>query len=162
MAKEEAEKINGVTGTWVDAGGQNYNVAIDGNKLRISSSAGLAFSLTIDNSILKGSVEGGASSGPNGCTLPGQIHPVNGKLDPDANGMSIEYLWSSYDTKFHYVNMFGAPVTNKCLTCGTKCDAVNIIATNTVNLRLVRSGNRQTGGNPMDERIIRNRSTRGR
>ena len=162
MAKEEAEKINGVTGTWVDGGGQTYNVAIDGSKLRISSSAGLAFSLTIDNNILKGSIEGGASSGPNGCTLPGQIHPVNGKLDPDANGMSIEYLWSSYDTKFHYVNMFGAPVTNKCLTCGTKCDAVNIIATNTVNLRLVRSGNGQTVGNQMGEIIQRNRAARGR
>jgi uncharacterized protein len=162
MAREEAEKINGVTGSWVDGGGLTYNVAIDGSNLRISSSAGLAFSLTINNNILKGSVEGGSSSGPNGCTFPGQIHPVNGKLDPDANGMSIEYLWSSYDTKFHYVNMFGAPVTNKCLTCSTKCDAVNIIATNTINLRLVRSGNRQTGGNQMGEIILRNRAARGR
>jgi hypothetical protein len=157
MASEEAEKINGVTGSWVDGGGQTYHVAIDGSNLRISSSAGLAFSLTINNNILKGSVEGGSSSGPNGCTFPGQIHPVNGKLDPDANSMSVEYLWSSYDTKFHYVNMFGAPVTNKCLTCSTKCDAVNIIATNTVNLRLVRSGNGQTGGNTMGGRSLRSR-----
>jgi ankyrin repeat protein len=162
MAKEEAEKINGVTGAWVDGGGRTYNVAIDGSNLRISSSVGLGFSLTINNNILKGSVEGGASPGPNGCTFPGQIHPVNGKLDPDANGMSLEYLWSSYDTKFHYVNMFGAPVTGKCLTCSTKCDAVNIIATNTVSIRLVRSGGGQAGGNLMDERIIQNRSARRR
>jgi tetratricopeptide (TPR) repeat protein len=162
MAKEEAEKISGVTGNWVDGGGRTYNVAIDGSNLRISSSTGLAFSLTINNNIIKGSVEGGASSGPNGCTFPGQIHPVNGNLDPDANGMSLEYLWSSYDTKFHYVNMFGAPVTGKCLTCGTKCDAVNIIATNTTSLRLVRSGGGQAGGNAMGERIIRNRAARGR
>jgi hypothetical protein len=140
MAREEADKIHGVTGNWVDGAGQPYRVSIDGHTLRISSRSGLAFSLTIDSNVIAGSVEGGTSSGPNGCTFPGQIHPVNGKLDPDAMGMSLEYLWSSYDTKFHYVNMFGAPVTNHCLTCAVKCDAVNIIATNTVNLRLVRSG----------------------
>jgi tetratricopeptide (TPR) repeat protein len=162
MAREEADKIRGVTGNWSDGGGQTYNVSINGSTLRISSPSGLTFSLTIDSNLIKGSVEGRASSGPNGCTFPGQLHPVNGKLDPDARGMSLEYLWSSYDTKFHYVNMFGAPVTNKCLTCSTKCDAVNIIATNTVNLRLVRSGGGQTGSNLIGERILQNRSSRGR
>jgi tetratricopeptide (TPR) repeat protein len=140
MAREEADKIRGVTGNWVDGAGQPYRVSIDGNTLRISSRSGLAFSLTLDSSVITGSVEGGTSAGPHGCTFPGQIHPVNGKLDPDARGMSLAYLWSSYDTKFHYVNMFGAPVTGNCLTCSAKCDAVNIIATSTVNLRLVRSG----------------------
>jgi ankyrin repeat protein len=162
MAKEEADKISGIAGNWVDAGGRTYNVSIDGSNLRISSPAGPAFSLTIDKNILKGSIEGGASPGPHGCTFPGQMHPVNGKLDPDANGISLEYLWSSYDAKFHYVNMFGAPVTGNCLTCGKKCDAVNIIATNTVNLRLVRSGNGQAVGNAMGERTTMISPARGR
>jgi len=140
LAREEADKISGVTGQWKDGSGASYSVAIDGGNLRIVSASGLTFSLTLNNNVIKGSVEGGSRSGPHGCTFPGQLHPVNGKLDPDANGMSIDYLWSRYDTKFHYVNMFGAPVAGNCLTCETKCDAVNIIATNNVNLRLVRSG----------------------
>lgn len=138
-----------MTGNWVDGSGRSHNVSIDGSNLTIRAPGGRTFSLSLNNNVIKGSVEGGASAGPHGCTFPGQIHPVNGKLDPDANGMSLSYLWSSYDTKFHYVNMFGAPVTGNCLTCGTKCDAVNIIATNTVNLRLVRTGgNAGNAGNP--------------
>ncbi len=140
LAREEADKISGVTGQWKDGSGASYSVAIDGGNLRIVSASGLTFSLTLSNNVINGSVEGGSRSGPHGCTFPGQLHPVNGKLDPDANGMSIDYLWSRYDTKFHYVNMFGAPVTGNCLTCEEKCDAVNIIATSNVNLRLVRSG----------------------
>jgi hypothetical protein len=148
LAREEADKISGVTGQWKDGSGASYGVAIDGGNLRIQSPGGLTFALTLNNNVIKGSVEGGSSSGPHGCTFPGQIHPVNGKLDPDANGMSLEYLWSRYDTKFHYVNMFGAPVAGNCLTCETRCDAVNIIATNTVNLRLVRSGGAPKSGGP--------------
>ncbi|MBE0604013.1 MAG: hypothetical protein IH611_10385, partial [Deltaproteobacteria bacterium] len=148
LAREEADKISGVTGQWKDGLGAGYSVAIDGSHLQIQSPGGLKFALTINNNVLKGSVEGPASGGPHGCTFPGQIHPVNGKLDPDANGMSLEYLWSKYDTKFHYVNMFGAPVAGNCLTCDTKCDAVNIIATNTVNLRLVRVGGAPKSGGP--------------
>ncbi len=148
LAREEADKIRGVTGQWKDGSGATHSVTIDGGNLRIVSPGGLKFSLTLNNNVIKGSVEGGSKSGPHGCTFPGQIHPVNGKLDPDANGMSLEYLWSRYDTKFHYVNMFGAPVTGNCLTCETRCDAVNIIATNTVNLRLVRSGGSPNVGRP--------------
>lgn len=162
MAREEADKISGITGNWMDAGGRTYNVSVNGNNLRITSNAGLAFSLTIDKNALKGSVEGGSSPGPHGCTFPGQIHPVNGKLDLDANGMSLEYMWSSYDTKFHYVNMFGSPVPGNCLTCSKKCDAVNIIATNSVSLRLSRSGIGPAGGNAMGERTTVNRPARGR
>lgn len=140
MAREEAGRISGMTGSWNDSGGSTYRVSVNGSNLRITSPAGQAFSLTIDKNILKGSVEAGTSPGPHGCTFPGQIHPVNGTIDSDANGMSLEYMWSSYDAKFHYVNMFGAPVTGNCLTCDKKCDAVNIIATKTFNLRLTRSG----------------------
>lgn len=139
MAKEEAGKIRGVQGIWVDSSGLGYNVAIDGNKLRIVSNNGLVFTLALNNNVLKGSVEGKANPGPHKCILPGQIHPVNGKLDPDAKGISLEYLWSSYDTRFHCVNMFGAPSANCCLMCDEVCDAVNIVATNTISLRLARS-----------------------
>lgn len=161
MAREEADKITGITGRWVDAAGQTYNVSVGGGSLRITSPAGLAFSLTIDKNTLKGSVEAGSSAGPHGCTFPGQMHPVNGSIDPDADGISLEYLWSSYDTKFHYVNMFGAPVTGNCLTCSKKCDAVNIIATNTVSVRLRRSAGGGAAGNPAAERTTI-RSARGR
>ncbi len=140
IAREEADKIRGVQGAWVDEAGAAYTVTINGANLRIVSSTGQVFSLTLTNNILKGSVEASAKPGPNRCTLPGQIHPVNGTLDADANGMSLEFLWSSYDTRFHYVNMFGAPVLGNCLTCDVVCDAVNIVATNTIRHRLVRSG----------------------
>jgi hypothetical protein len=158
LAREEADKIRGVTGQWSDGSGATYSVAIDGSNLKIHSPGGLTFSLTLNNNVIKGSVEGGSKSGPHGCTFPGQIHPVEGKLDPDANGISLGYLWSKYDTKFHYVNMFGAPVAGNCLTCETRCDAVNIIATNTVSLRLTRSGGGSTGGSPARERPTVRRS----
>jgi len=161
MAREEAGKILGMTGSWVDGTGQTYRVTVNGSSVRIAAPAGLAFSLTIDKNTLKGSAEAGTSAGPHGCTLPGQIHPVNGRIDPDANGMSLEYLWSSYDAKFHYVNMFGAPVTGNCLTCSKKCDGVTINATNTVSLRLSRSGGSQAGGTLAGERATI-RSARGR
>lgn len=139
IAKEETEKLNGIKGTWVDDQGAHYEVGVDGSNLRIVSRTGLVFSLTINNNTIQGSVEGKAMPGPHRCTLPGQIHPVNGKLDSDAKGMSIEYLWSNYDTRFHCVNMFGVPTVNCCLTCDEVCDAVNIVATNTIRRRLVRS-----------------------
>ena len=139
IAKEEAEKIRGVKGKWVDDHGTRYDVGIDGNNLRIASSAGLVFSLTINNNILQGSVEGQATPGPHRCILPGQIHPVNGNLDSDAKGISLEYLWSTYNTRFHCVNMLGVPTVNCCLTCDEVCDAVNIVATNTIRRRLVQA-----------------------
>lgn len=155
LAKEEADKISGVQGRWVDAAGAAYTVTINGNRLRITSLAGQVFSLSIVNNILKGSVEAPARPGPHRCTLPGQMHPVNGRLDADARGISLEYLWSTYDTRFHYVNMFGAPVTGNCLTCDEVCDAVNIVATNTVRLRLVPAGSHIA-----DKHQLRNRSLR--
>lgn len=152
LAKEEADKISGVKGRWVDAAGAAYTVTINGNALRIASLSGQVFSLSIANNVLKGSVEAPSRPGPHRCTLPGQMHPVNGRLDPDARGISLEYLWSTYDTRFHYVNMFGAPVTGNCLTCDEVCDAVNIVATNTIRLRLVPAGS-----GIVDKRQLRNR-----
>jgi Ankyrin repeats (many copies)/Ankyrin repeats (3 copies) len=135
MAKEEEEKIRGMQGRWVDGSGGSYTVSISGDKILIHSGGGLAFTLTRRNSVLEGSVQGQSSGGKHGCTIPGQIHPVNGKLAPDARGIAIEYLWSDHKTNFHCVNMAGVP-SNCCLLCDEVCDSVTISSTNRVSLQL--------------------------
>lgn len=135
MAKEEAEKIRGMQGRWVDGNGRGYAVSIGGDKIQIQSDGGLAFALTLRNGVIEGSVEGKPYAGEHRCTNPGQIHPVNGKLSPDARGIAIEYLWSSYKANFHCVNMAGAP-SSCCLLCDEVCDSVTINSTNRVSLQL--------------------------
>ncbi len=138
IAKEEADRINGMQGQWADNLGRRYGVTIQGGKLQIASPDGLAFALTLKNNLIEGSVEGGAHSGSHGCAIPGQIHPVNGKLDSNARGISLEYLWTTYDTRFHCVNIAGAP-SSCCLFCDEVCDGVTITGTNSTKLRLVPS-----------------------
>ncbi len=136
IAKEEADKISAMQGQWSGSNGQGYNVGVTGNKLQISGS-GMSFTLTIKNNVIEGSVEGRAQPGPHGCTLPGQIHPVTGKIDSDAKGISLDFLWSSYDTRFHCVDMMGN-ASNCCLLCDEVCDAVSIVGTSNVSIRLTR------------------------
>jgi ankyrin repeat protein len=138
LAREEADKIMGMQGQWIDNSGRRYNVTIGGSKLQIVSPGGLVFALTLTNNVIEGSVESGPYGGPHGCTIPGQIHPVTGRLDSNARGMSLEYVWSTYDTRYHCVNMMGIP-SNCCLLCDEVCDGVTIIGTNSTSLRLVSS-----------------------
>lgn len=135
MAKEEEEKIRGMQGRWMDGNGVGYAVSISGDKIRIRSDGGLEFTLTQRNGVIEGSVEGKPYAGEHKCTNPGQIHPVNGKLAPDARGIAIEYLWSGYKANFHCVNMAGLP-SSCCLLCDEVCDSVTISSTNRVSLQL--------------------------
>lgn len=135
MAKEEEEKIGGMQGRWVDGNGRGYAVSINGDKIQMHSDGGLAFALTLRNGVIEGSVEGRPSAGEHRCTNPEQMHPVNGKLAPDARGMAIEYLWSNYKANFHCVNMAGAP-SSCCLLCDEVCDSVTINSTSRVSLQL--------------------------
>lgn len=137
IAQEEADKINAMSGRWTDQSGRYYNVTVDGNKLIINGWEDTTFSLTLAGNIISGSVQNKPKPGPNNCTLPGQLHPVNGNLDFDARGLTLNFIWSSYDTRYHCVDLLGNP-SNCCLTCDTVCDAVSIIGTNDINLRLTK------------------------
>lgn len=135
MAREEDGKIRGMQGRWVDGGGRGYSTTISGDKILIRSDGGLTFTLTQKNGVLDGSVEGGAYPAAHSCTIPAQMHPVTGRLAPDARGITLEYLWSRYKTSFHCVNMAGVP-SNCCLLCDEVCDAVTVNGTDRVNLQL--------------------------
>jgi tetratricopeptide (TPR) repeat protein len=135
MAREETAKIRGMQGRWVDGSGRSYTVAINGDKIQIRSDGGLAFTLTQRNGVIEGSVEGKPYPGEHRCTNPGQMHPVNGKLAPDARSIAVEYLWSGYKANFHCVNIMGVP-SNCCLFCDEVCDSVTISSTNRVSLQL--------------------------
>jgi hypothetical protein len=137
IAKEEADKISAMKGQWTAANGQIYNVSVTGNKLQIAT-YGMTFTLTIKNNIVEGSVEGRSQPGAHNCTLPGQIHPVTGTIDSDARGISLDFLWSTYDTRFHCVDMMGN-ASNCCLLCDEVCDGVTILATTNASIRLVPS-----------------------
>jgi hypothetical protein len=135
MAREEEGKIHGMQGRWVDAHNRGYSTSIQGDKILIRSDGGLAFTLTQRNGALEGSVEGRAYRGEHSCTIPAQMHPVTGRLSPDARGISIEYLWSQYKTSYHCVNMAGVP-SNCCLFCDEVCDAVTVSGSDRMNLQL--------------------------
>lgn len=135
LTQEEEGKIRGMEGRWKDGGGQGYSVSIKGDKIYIRSDKGLTFSLTQENEVIKGSVEGGSRRGEHNCTIPAQMHPVTGRLAPDAKSISLEYLWSHYKTRYHCVNMAGVP-SNCCLLCDKVCDAVTVSGSDRLNLQL--------------------------
>lgn len=135
LAREEEGKIQGMQGRWVDGNGRGYTTAIKGDKILISSDGGLAFTLIQRNGALDGSVEGRAYAGEHKCTIPAQMHPVTGRLSPDARGINLEYLWSRYKTSYHCVNMAGVPSTC-CLLCDEVCDAVTVSGSDRMNLQL--------------------------
>lgn len=135
MAREEEAKIRGMQGRWMDGGNRGYSVTINGDKILIRSDNGLSFSLTQRNGALEGAVEGGSYPAAHSCTIPAQMHPVTGRLSPDARSMTLEYLWSRYKTSYHCVNMAGVP-SNCCLLCDEVCDAVTVSGTDRVNLQL--------------------------
>ncbi len=135
IAKEEAERIRGMQGRWVDASGGSYAVAMNGDKMTIGS-GNLTYTLTLNNGALQGSVQGGAYNGEHGCSIPGQVHPVTGRISPDARSISLEFLWSSYKANFHCENLMGVP-SNCCMFCDVICDAATVTATNQVSRQLV-------------------------
>lgn len=134
MAKEQAEKVQAMQGSWKSDSGTAYSVSVAGEKMTITG-AGRTFTLSLKNTILEGSVEGGAGSGSHGCAFPSQMHPVTGTFDADARVIDLEFLWSTYTEHYHCVDMWGFP-SNCCLLCDTVCDASTVSGTTKLNVRL--------------------------
>jgi hypothetical protein len=132
IAQREADKIAALAGSW----SPGWNVGVSGGKLTASAGS-VRLTATIKKNMLEGSVESGSSAGGDNCTIPGQIHPATGKIDDDGRSIEFDYVWSSYQTHGHCVDMFGN-ASNCCLLCTTVCDGVNIIATNNMHVRLTR------------------------
>lgn len=135
MAREEDGKIRSMQGRWIDDAGRGYSTTIAADKILIRSDSGLVFTLTQRNGVLDGSVEGGSYPAAHSCTIPAQMHPVTGRLAPDARRITLEYLWSRYKTNFHCVNMAGVP-SNCCLLCDEVCDSVTVNGTVRTTLQL--------------------------
>jgi tetratricopeptide (TPR) repeat protein len=131
IAQEEAEKIAGMAGNWA-----GYLVSVEGDKLGISGD-GKVFTLNIINNTLEGSVQSEPYSGSHNCTIPGQFHPVTGMLNDDRNRLELEFVWNSYDTSYHCVDMFGL-AANCCLMCSEVCDAVSIVSATNQRVQLSR------------------------
>lgn len=132
--RENEAKIGSMQGRWVDEKGREFAVSIDGDKMRINAS-GLVFTLVLKNDIISGSVAGASYAGDHRCTFPAQIHPVSGKVTPDARSITLEYIWSIYKSNYHCVNMMGLP-SNCCLLCDEVCDSVTVGSSNPVTLQL--------------------------
>ena len=131
IAQEEVEKIAGMAGDW-----SGYLVSVEGDRLGISGD-GKVFTLNINNNTLEGSVQSEPYGGSHNCTIPGQFHPVTGTLNDDRNRLELEFVWNSYDTSYHCVDMFGL-AANCCLMCSEVCDAVSIVSTTNQHVQLSR------------------------
>lgn len=88
---------------------------------------------------LTGTVAGPSTGGSHGCTYPAQSHQATGTFNANARVIELEYSWASYESKYHCVNMLGAP-SNCCLLCDEVCDGAVISATQNVALRLTPNG----------------------
>ena len=134
--KEESDKVRGMQGSWVDNNGSSYGVSINGNRMRINAPASrLFFNLTINGSTLSGSYQEQPYPIEHGCTTPGQMHPVNGKISPDKRSIVLEYLYSSFKANYHCVNMAGIP-SNCCLLCDEVCDSATVSGTRQMAVQL--------------------------
>ncbi len=132
IAKEEADAIAGMTGMW-----DGWHVRVeDSGQLTISAGKQI-FNLTMKQGILEGSLQSKPYPGANNCTIPGQMHPVTGKISDDLRVITLTHNWSTYDTRYHCVDMFGL-AANCCLLCTKVCDAVSIVSTSNQNVRISR------------------------
>ncbi len=131
IAQEEAEKIAGMSGNWA-----GYQVSVEEGNLEIFG-GGRTFTLNISNDTLEGSVQSEPYGGSHNCTIPGQLHPVNGRINDERNRIELDFVWNSYNTSFHCVDMFGL-AANCCLMCTEVCDAVSIVSTTNQNVQLSR------------------------
>lgn len=133
LAKEEVARVVGMSGNWI-GNGQSFRAIIGDNSVNITS-GWLSFNLKLANGALSGTVSGPSSPGAHGCTIPAQSHQVTGRLDANARTIDLDYIWANYETKFHCVNMAGAP-SNCCLFCTEVCDGTVITETPTISLHL--------------------------
>jgi ankyrin repeat protein len=138
LMKEEIGKVNGMAGNWVSSQGSSFSVSI-GEGSVYASSGGLSFNMRLSGDILTGTVSGPATAGTHGCTNPAQSHQVTGRFDANSRIIELEYSWANYESKYHCVNLAGAP-SNCCLLCSEVCDGSVITSTPTVNIRLTPAG----------------------
>lgn len=138
ISQEQADKIAGLSGTWTLAGnGTQLSVESREGKLIAHYPGWITITATIDGHQLQGSVQGVQSGGKWTCTIPAQLHPVTGRISDDMKSIEYDYVWSTYESHGHCVNMAGAP-SNCCLFCSEVCDGVNVQSTTNVHLKLVR------------------------
>ena len=85
---------------------------------------------------IEGSLEDAEYRGT--CTIPGQITAAAGKVSPDGLTIEFEYLWTSYDYRWH----------SNCLLCPRICDGVNVTGkeTRTTTLTKVDAGGEDDAG----------------
>jgi ankyrin repeat protein len=138
LVKEEIGKVNGMAGSWVSSQGRSFSVSIGEGSVH-ASSGGLNFNMRLSGESLTGTVSGPSTPGTHGCTNPAQSHQVTGRFDANARVIELEYSWANYESKYHCVNMAGAP-SNCCLLCSEVCDGSVITSTPTVNIRLTPAG----------------------
>jgi len=138
ISQEQVDKIAGLSGTWTLAGsGAQISVESRDGKLIAHHPGWITITTTIDGQQLQGTVQGVQSGGKWTCTIPAQLHPVTGRISDDMKSIEYDYVWSTYESHGHCVNMAGAP-SNCCLFCSQVCDGVNIQSTSNVHLKLVR------------------------
>jgi len=138
LVEEEIGKVKGMAGSWVSSQGRSFSVSI-GEGSVYASSGGLNFNMRLSGETLTGTVSGPSTAGTHGCTNPAQSHQVTGRFDANARVIELEYSWANYESKYHCVNMAGAP-SNCCLLCSEVCDGSVITSTPTVNIRLTPAG----------------------
>jgi len=155
LTKEEHDRVAGMQGQWVDASGNRYQLTVSGSQIAVMGS-GKFFKLKNTNRMLDGSVEGQSYRGSYGCQVPGQVHPVQGTIDANAQHMTLEYMWTRYETRYHCVNMMGVRSTC-CLLCDKVCDSVNIVGTSSVTLHLTRGAATSTSTNTPTSRPMMRR-----
>lgn len=138
ISQEQADKIAGLSGTWTLMG-SNARLTVESRegKLIVHHPGSITITTTIDGQQLQGTVQGAPSGGAWTCTIPGQLHPVTGRISDDMRSIEFDYVWSTYQAHGHCVNMAGAP-SNCCLFCSKVCDGVNVQSTKNVHLKLVR------------------------
>jgi tetratricopeptide (TPR) repeat protein len=138
LVKEEIGKVKGMAGSWVSSQGRSFSVSI-GEGSVYASSGGLNFNMRLSGETLTGTVSGPSTAGAHGCTHPAQSHQVTGRFDTNARVIELEYSWANYESKYHCINMAGAP-SNCCLLCSEVCDGSVITSTPTVNIHLTPAG----------------------
>ncbi|MDR3639894.1 MAG: ankyrin repeat domain-containing protein [Humidesulfovibrio sp.] len=134
IAREQKEKLHAMQGAWRSPNGVAHVVAIDGDDMTING-GGLIYTLAIKETGLEGSTAGGGGTGPEGCAIPSQTHPVTGRYDADARIITLEYQWSNYAEHYHCVDMLGTP-SNCCIFCDKVCDAATVASTSKASIEL--------------------------
>ncbi|MDA8122045.1 MAG: hypothetical protein M0Z38_05700, partial [Deltaproteobacteria bacterium] len=133
---EEKEKVLGLAGSWRSAGGNTYNVTVDGNRIRIEGAAVYKTSggdkqkyhfthdLEKKGSVLEGSLTI-ARDGINGCYFPNETVPESGFLRADGKYLKVEWKETLYSWTWQGTVCTGVTSMGKS---GTSLELVEKIA----------------------------------